>query len=127
MYRKISNKIFCKDMNKLIVNDKIFEVNGKSISVDKNKIYVDGDLITKVDKDEVIIKFEGDLANLQAEEVVVNGNIIGDIDCVSIKVLGDINGDIDSNNTVINGDIMGNIESHVIKINGVNKGNIKII
>lgn len=53
-------------MNTIVVNGKRMQVEGNSISINGNKIFVDGkELNCEELKNEVTIKWEGDLASLE--------------------------------------------------------------
>lgn len=108
-------------MNKLIVDGVPFEVEGDSISVYKNKIYVDGKHVTSVFEDTITIRFEGDLAKLNCTRSEIIGNVIGNIEGTSLKINGDIHGDINSTSVEVNGDITGNINATTINIKSKRK------
>lgn len=53
-------------MNTIVVNGKRMQVEGNNISINGNKIFVDGEELNCEElKNEVIIKWEGDLASLE--------------------------------------------------------------
>jgi len=54
-------------------------------------------------------KFEGDLANLEAHNVKVNGNVTGDIDAHNVECRN-VGGNIKSHN-VDCGDVTGNVNA----------------
>lgn len=101
-------------MNKIFINGESFNVKGDSIVVKNGKVMVDGDLIKDGLSGTVKIEFKGDLASLDCTNAVVNGNIKGDVDCTSIIVNGDVGGNVDST-TISCGNIMGNIDAMTVK------------
>lgn len=97
-------------MNKITINGKTYEVYGNNIKIMNDKVIVDGVVISEGLTGEVTIKFEGDLAKLDATNVVVNGNVVGDVDCTSLQVTGSINGDVDATNVKAS-EIIGKVDA----------------
>lgn len=67
-------------MNKLFVDNESFDIDDITISQIKNRIYVNGKLISEVNNDSVHISF--------------TGNVEGDITANSVKVRGKHTGSI---------------------------------
>ena len=84
-------------MNRIIINGKVIETDGKSISVSGNSIIIDGMTIQDGLSGIVEIKFEGDLASLtvQRGSAEVKGNIKGRADIGgSLTCKGNIEGHV---------------------------------
>lgn len=96
-------------MNTIIINGKKFDVNGNNISVVGNSISVDGITIQGDLNGIVEIKFEGDLANLEAHSVKVKGNVMGNIDAHNVEC-GNVGGNVKSHNVEC-GNIQGNVNA----------------
>lgn len=94
-------------MNQITINGQTFNVSGKNISVSGDKITVDGITIQSGLSGIVEIKFEGDLANLEAHNVKVNGNVMGDVDAHNIECRN-VGGNVKGHN-VDCGDVQGNV------------------
>lgn len=87
-------------MNKITINGITKLVSGKNIRVDnvnnsKVVIKVDGLVVFESESQDLNIKFEGDLANLNATHVSVSGNVHGNVDGTHINIAGDVMGDVD--------------------------------
>jgi hypothetical protein len=107
-------------MNKIIINTKEFLVNGNNIVVENINnstvsISVDGKHIQTVTSNEVVIKFEGDLANLSSTSAVVNGNVMSNVKTTNLKVGGSITGNVNSTNVKVENDIIGDVSGVNIK------------
>lgn len=91
----------------ITINGQTFSVSGNNISVSGDSIQVDGVTIQSGLSGIVEVKFEGDLANLEAHNVKVYGDVMGDIDAhnVSCKNVG---GNVKAHN-VDCGDVQGNV------------------
>jgi hypothetical protein len=96
-------------MNRITINGQTFEVQGKNISVNGNSIIVDGITIQTELSGIVEIKFEGDLANLEAHNVKIKGNVIGDVDAHNVEC-GNVGGNVKAHN-VDCGDVTGNVNA----------------
>lgn len=97
-------------MNVIIINGKRYNVQGNNITVNGDSITVDGKVIESGLNGEVKVKFEGDLANIDCNNLEVHGNIKGDVDCTNLKC-NKIEGDVDCTNLTcetITGDIDAN-------------------
>lgn len=112
-------------MNKIVINGQSFETTGKNISVINGSIMVDGKLIVEGLTGEVSIKFEGELANLKASNVVLNGNVTGNVDCTSLEINGNVGGNADCTSLDIEGDIKGDVDATSIEISGAIYGKVK--
>ena len=99
-----------KSTNKITVNGETITVKGDNISVVNGKVIVDGVVIKEGLTGDVHVKFEGNLAKLDATNVTVNGSVIGDVNCTSLKVSGSINGDVDATN-VSASEILGKVDA----------------
>ena len=96
------------NMATITINGKTTTVNGNNIQVINDRIIVNGKVIESGLSGIVKVEFTGDLANLDATNAVVNGNVKGDVDSTNITVNGDIGGDVDATNVtakVIHGNV----------------------
>lgn len=96
-------------MNRITINGNTFEVSGNNISVSGNSIIVDGITIQSNLNGIVEIKFEGDLANVEAHNVKVTGNVMGDVDAHNVECKN-VGGNVKAHN-VDCGDIQGNVNA----------------
>jgi cytoskeletal protein CcmA (bactofilin family) len=96
-------------MNKITINGKTFSVQGNNITLNGDSIQVDGKVIESGLSGEVKVKFEGDLANIDCNDLEVQGNIKGNVDCTNIKC-NNIDGDVDCTNLQCQ-TIYGNIDA----------------
>lgn len=113
--KKMSNANLSAN-NKIIVDGVEYDVRGKNIIVDKNNnVFVDCDYVVGPLFGNIKIEFVGNIANLSCTSATIHGNVLGDVDCTSLKC-DDVGGDVDS--TTINcRDIKGNVDSTTIKCN----------
>lgn len=100
-------KLFAKINNNcsVTINGKTFQSGNGNLSIEGNKIYIDGVLqensIINDNNIQVVINGDCGLINCRGE-VTVNGNVNGNIDAGnSINISGDCSGDIDAGNSVI--------------------------
>jgi len=95
-------------MNTIIVNGTRTQVTGRNIVISNGRITVDGVLVADELHGDVNVKFEGDLASLNATQVEVSGSVNGNVDCTRLIVHGNIIGDVDGTNitaNIIHGDV----------------------
>lgn len=79
-------------MNKLFVD---IDEDDITISQIKNRIYVNGKLISEVNNDSVHISFTGNVGgSIEANSIEVGGDVEGDITANSVKVRGKHTGSI---------------------------------
>ena len=97
-------------MNRIIINGTSYEVEGKDINVRKSSVYVNGTKVVTNLSGTVKIEFQGDLASLDCNTAVINGNVRGDVDGNSVTVNGDVGGDIDST-SVKCGNVGGDVDA----------------
>ena len=99
-------------MNTIIINGTKIQTSGKSISVNDNSIYVDGNLIVDNLKGTVDIKFEGDLASLKCQgSATIYGNIKGNVDIGGSLNCKDIIGNVDAGGSIKCGNVSGDIDA----------------
>lgn len=73
-------------MNKLFIDNESFDI---TLSQIKNRIYVNGKLISEVNNDSVHISFTGNVGgSIEANSIEVGGDVEGDITANSVKVRG---------------------------------------
>lgn len=114
-----------KTLNKITINDETFEVQGKSIVVKNNSVYVNGKLIKDKLSDDIHVKFEGDLASLDCSTATINGNVQGDVDGTTINVQGSVGGDVDGT-TVNCGNVKGDVDGTTVNCGDV-KGDVDAV
>ena len=113
MFNLMKNIFNRSNMNKITINGVTTYVSGNNIVVSNNKIMVDGKVVAEDLSGEVTVKFEGDLASLNANTATINGNVAGNVDCNTLNVTGYIGGDIRGNvdaNTVNAKNVFGKME-----------------
>lgn len=103
------------------VNGKTFTIEGdhKSVTVINGKLYVDGKPYTGVadyENYEVVkVVVNGNVGNIDATTVEVNGNVSGSVDGTTIKVTGDVGGNIDGTTVTVGGDVQGGIDATTVR------------
>lgn len=77
-------------MNKLFIDNESFDIDEDDITMSqiKNRIYVNGKLISEVNNDSVHISFTGNVKELNCNALTVHGN--------SVKVKGNVGGSIEA-------------------------------
>ena len=77
-------------MNKLFIDNESFDIDEDDITMSqiKNRIYVNGKLISEVNNDSVHISFTGNVKELNCNTLTVHGN--------SVKVKGNVGGSIEA-------------------------------
>jgi len=108
-----------KYMNKIIIDNKSYDVKGRNIVVRNGKVIVDGEVIKDGLSGTVKIEFQGDLASLDCTTAVVNGNVKGDVDGTTITINGNVQGSVDGT-TIKCGDVGGDVDGTT-----VNCGNVR--
>jgi len=88
-------------MNTININGQSISCSGNNIVITNDQCFVDGKLVESGLTGVVTIKFEGDLASLECHNAIVNGNILGNVDCHNLKCR-DITGKVKSHNTQCN-------------------------
>ena len=127
MSKKLSiNKLFnnvSSFMNNITINGESFVCNGKNIVSKDGKIYVDGQVIKEGLQGDVTIHFNGDLANLNCADAVINGNVQGDVNAADVKC-GNVGGNISAADVRCQ-EVQGKISAASVKIKK-NSGDIKM-
>ena len=77
-------------MSSLTINGKNFQVTGRNIAIRNGTVMVDGIMITTGLSGDVNVKFEGDLASLEADGAVTCGNVHGDVSAGGSVECGDV-------------------------------------
>lgn len=113
-----SNRYRNRRMNNITINGETFNVQGNNIVVKNGKVIVDDDIVKEGLSGTVKVEFIGDLATLDCNSAVVNGNIEGDVDCTSINITGDVEGDIEGV-TINCGNVEGDIDGTTINCGNV--------
>lgn len=81
-------------MNKLFIDNESFDIDEDESQI-KNRIYVNGKLISEVNNDSVHISFTGNVGgSIEANSIEVGGDVEGDITANSVKVRGKHTGSI---------------------------------
>lgn len=99
-------------MNTIIINGVKIQTDGKSISIQGDKVFVDGKVVKDGLSGIVKVEFKGDLASLQSDSsVVVHGNVQGDVDAGGSIECGDVGGSVDAGGSVRSSKVGGNIDA----------------
>lgn len=109
-------------MNILKINGESHDVEGNNVVVRRGKVLVNGKVIKDDLSGTVKIEWEGDLASLDCTQAVVNGDVHGDVDGVTISVNGDVSGDLDGT-TIKCGDVAGDVDGTTVTCGKV-KGDV---
>lgn len=110
-------------MNNITINGISYSVAGKNIKQVNDKIFVDGVEIISGLSGIVKIEFTGDLASLDCNTAVINGDVKGKVDANTVTC-GNVGGNIDAN-TVSCKDVKGDIDANTVKCN-TSSGSIKM-
>lgn len=81
-------------MNKLFVDNESFDIDDITISQIKNRIYVNGKLISEVNNDSVHISFTGNVKELNCNTCDIDGNALT-VHGNSVEVKGNVGGSIE--------------------------------
>lgn len=97
-------------MNKLFIDNESFDIDEDDITMSqiKNRIYVNGKLISEVNNDSVHISFTGNVKELNCNTCDIDGNALT-VHGNSIEVGGDVEGDITANSVKVRGKHTGSI------------------
>ena len=95
-------------MSNITINGKQFSVQGNNITVSNDSVMVDGAVIATGLSGIVQIKFEGDLANLDAHNAKVYGNVTGDVIGHNIECKN-VGGNVKGHNVEC-GDVQGDVK-----------------
>lgn len=100
------------------------EGNHKNVSVINGTIYVDGKPYKESDSEKKESGFEkyevvkviinGNVENVNAANVEINGDVSGGVDGTNITVSGDVGGDIDGTNVRVGGNVNGDIDATMV-------------
>jgi len=97
--------------NNMIINGKRYDnIQGNNVCINGGQIIVDGKVICDDNTGEVVIKWEGDVANLDCSNADIYGNVTGDVDGTNIDINGDVGGSVDGTNITcgkVNGNVKG--------------------
>ena len=98
------------------INNKkcVISVNGNSISIINNRLYINGKEYVFDDKDISELEIKGNVGALNSDcSITINGDIKGDVDVGgSINIVGDVTGDIDAGGSInITGSHKGDIDA----------------
>lgn len=106
---------FFKSKTTISFNGKTY--NGTNIRVENDKVFIDGKLVEEGLTGILKVEVTGDLARLDCNSAVVNGNIGGDVEANTLTC-GNIEGDVEAN-TVHCHRIEGDVDANVV--NNLNK------
>lgn len=95
-------------MNSVNINGKSYIVQGDNVTIDNDKVIVNGNVIEDNLKGIVKIEWIGDLAKLDCTSAVINGNVYGNVVCTNLKCKN-IKGDVDCTSLNCN-DIVGDVD-----------------
>ena len=91
----------------------------------KNRIYVNGKLISEVNNDSVHISFTGNVKELNCNTCDIDGNALT-VHGNSVKVKGNVGGSIEANSIEVGGDVEGDITANSVKVRGKHTGSISM-
>ena len=83
-----------------------------TFTINDDILSVDGVVIESGLSGNVKVEFIGDLANIDCTNLVVNGDVKGDVDCTNLKC-GNIVGDVDATNVTC-ANVIGDIDAHKV-------------
>ena len=114
-------------MNKLFVDNESFDIDEDDITISqiKNRIYVNGKLISEVNNDSVHISFTGNVKELNCNTCDIDGNALT-VHGNSVKVKGNVGGSIEVNSIEVGGDVEGDIIANSVKVRGKHTGSISM-
>ena len=100
-------------MNRITINGVTLEVSGNNILVRNGKVKVNGvELNIGTLSDNVSIKFEGDLASLEADgSVDVSGFVKGNVDAGGSVNCGNVGGNVDAGGSVNCREVGGSVDA----------------
>lgn len=107
----------------ITINGKKYEApEGKTLKVDGNKVYIDGELVAEGFKSQVLdIRWEGPAINVESEGDIHCGDIQGSVNAgLNAHVEGSVGGDVKAGTDVNCKDVQGNIKAGM----GVNCGHV---
>lgn len=78
-----------------------------------DQIYVNGTLIGSGYQGTVEVVWLGPIANVEATNIKIKGDVNGNIDCTNVNISGSVTGDIDGVNVTC-GNVTGNVDATVI-------------
>lgn len=118
--------INCNRSNTVTVNGKTITIEGNhhNISVMNGVIYVDGEPYKEDDSENseivkvygsVKVVVNGNVGDLDATTVEVNGNVSGNVDGTTIRVTGDVGGSIDGTTVTVGGSVNGSIDAVTVR------------
>ena len=121
--KKILQKLLDKNMNKICVNGKTYEVEGGNINVINNEVYCNGKLVSdlnKVAEKEIKITIEGNLEGdlkTSSGDVKIEGDVKGSVQTQSGDV--DVSGAVGGSISTMSGDVeCGNVGGGVSTMSG---------
>lgn len=107
-----STKTVSNGNTTITINGKTHQVAGNNVSIMYDKVIVDGHVIESGLSGITEIKWEGPAANIDCNNIIVTGDVLGNIKTNTIKC-GDVGGDVDAN-TVMCGMIHGDVDANTI-------------
>ena len=127
MFKRMFTNI--KSNGTVNINGKTYNANNSNISIQGNKVYIDGKLAQDCREDldkEINITINGDCGSIECHGTLhVEGNVRGKVESEnSITVGGDIIGDIErGNSATITGNVDGKIEAgNSVTVKGFHTG-----
>ena len=114
-------------MNKLFINNEAFDIDEDDITISqiKNRIYVNGKLISEVNDDSVHISFTGNVKELNCNTCDIDGDAFT-VHGNSVKVKGNVGGSIEANSIEVGGNVQGDIDANSVKVKGRHTGSINV-
>ena len=121
--KKFLHKLIDKNMGKICVNGKTYDVGDGNVSIINNEVYCNGKLVSDLKEfpeKEIRITIEGDLKGdlkTGSGDVKIAGNVDGSVQTQSGDV--DINGTVGGSITTMSGDVeCGNVGGSVSTMSG---------
>ena len=110
-------------MNKLFIDNESFDIDEDDITISqiKNRIYVNGKLISEVNNDSVHISFTGNVKELNCNTCDIDGNALT-VHGNSVKVKGNVGGSI----IEVGSNVEGDITANSVKVRGKHTGSISM-
>ena len=114
-------------MNRLFVDNESFDIDEDDITISqiKNRIYVNGKLISEVNNDSVHISFTGNVKELNCNTCDIDGDAFA-VHGNSVKVKGNVGGSIEANSIEVGGNVQGDIDANSVKVKGRHTGSINV-
>ena len=107
-------------MGKSVINGITIDGNYSSISINNGKIYLDGKLYEPKKKKENLYSLDDDVYEPVGDynftgQLVINGNV-GNVDATNVTINGDVRGDVDGTSVTVGGSVHGDVDGVSVTI-----------